>query len=106
MITNTPKPPYYAVIFTSERTDIDDDYAGVNDHLEEHAAKIDGFIGIESVRDGLGISISYWRDLAAIQEWRIHSDHIAAKEKGKTDWYEGYSIRICRVEQDKIFKKV
>lgn len=103
------RPPYYAVIFTSERTNIDDNYMAVNERLEELAAGIDGFLGTESVRSHegrkFGISISYWRNLEAIDIWRKNMEHLAAKEKGVKDWYHTYAIRISRVEQEKVFLK-
>ncbi|MCB9446864.1 MAG: antibiotic biosynthesis monooxygenase [Flavobacteriales bacterium] len=105
MIVNTPAPPYYAVIFTSLRTDVDTDYAATNDHLLELAGEIDGFLGMEAARDGLGIAVSYWRDLEAIDKWRKHMDHGVAKQRGRTEWYTHYKIRICKVEYDREFSK-
>lgn len=100
--------PYYAVIFTSLRTQVDENYQAVNAELENMAMSIDGFLGTESTRDGmdgLGISISYWKDLQAIESWRKHSHHIMAKEKGVKDWYKSYSIRISKVESQNLFIK-
>ncbi|MAY83631.1 MAG: antibiotic biosynthesis monooxygenase [Flavobacteriales bacterium] len=106
MFAKTPKPPYYAVIFTAVRTDIDDDYAATSKLMRELAAKVDGYLGIETAGDGEEITVSYWRDLEAIQEWRSNTDHKIAKEKGRKDWYKAYISRIALVEREYGFSSV
>ena len=69
MIAKTPSPPYYAVIFSSFRTEGDKGYSEMSAKMEELASVQDGFLGLESVRNGLGISVSYWRDLDSIKRW-------------------------------------
>jgi Uncharacterized enzyme involved in biosynthesis of extracellular polysaccharides len=106
-IAQTPQPPYYAVIFTSERTGGDNGYAKMADKMVELAATQPGFLGIESSdrdRDGLGITVSYWESLEAIQNWKEHSMHKAAQEKGKTVWYQRFGLRVCKVERDNFFE--
>ena len=103
-----PKPPYYAVIFTSLRSA--DDSAGYQSTAERMfnlAREQPGFLGFESARgaDGLGITVSYWSSLDAIQAWRNHAEHAAAQEKGRTTWYTRYSLRISRVEHAYEFEK-
>lgn len=101
LFTQTPAPPYYAVIFTSKRTNVEQkEYAAAAQKMEELAKDLDGFLGIESVRDehGVGITISYWNSLAAIKEWKAHTAHQRVQKKGKKDWYESYTTRICKVE--------
>ncbi len=105
MIAQTPKPPYYAVIFTSLRTSGDNGYAEMADRMVELATVQEGFLGVESVRDELGITVSYWKDLPSIQKWRQNSEHLIAKEKGRTEWYKNYKIRIALVEKDYEFEK-
>ena len=105
MISNTPKPPYYAVIFTSARTNVDDNYADTADKMVEMAHQQEGFLGIESARDDIGITVSYWRDLDAIKNWREHTEHTIAREKGRTDWYSAFKTRIAKVERDYGFEK-
>ena len=100
MIASTPKPPYYAVIFTSIRTEVDSGYAEMGSRMLELAAKQPGFLGVESVRDGLGITVSYWENLESICAWKAHEEHIVAQERGKAEWYTGYKTRICLVERD------
>ncbi len=101
----TPPPPYYAVIFTSERTDVNENYAETNTKLEEIAKNYEGFLGIEGVRNGLGISISYWKDLESIKSWKANADHIIAKDLGKKQWYNKYTVRIALVEREYGFEK-
>jgi heme-degrading monooxygenase HmoA len=94
-------PPYYAVIFSSLRTDGDRDYGATADRMVELARTMPGYLGIESARDaeGFGITVSYWRDEASIASWRSYGEHVLAQERGKRDWYAHYEIRIARVER-------
>lgn len=105
MIANTPPPPYYAVIFTSFRTDVDTGYHDTANRMVELAQQQPGYLGHESVRDGLGITISYWESLDAIRHWKQQSEHLIAQQKGRTDWYSAYKTRICKVERDYGFEK-
>ena len=105
MIAKTPKPPYYAVIFCSIKTDEDDGYLEMTDLMLELASQQDGFLGVESARDKIGITISYWRDIESIKKWKRHSDHLIAQKKGKSDWYKKYKVRISKVERDYGFEK-
>jgi len=98
-LQSTPAVPYYAVIFTSIRTEGDDGYRDTAKHMLELASKQPGFLGFESARQGIGISVSYWSSLEAIQAWKEQADHRQAQEKGK-DWYQAYRVRICRVERE------
>ena len=105
MITNTQKPPYYAVIFTSVLNQSDPEYFRINNQLRKQANKLKGFLGEDSARNDYGISVSYWRDLDTIEVWRKNIEHRLAKEKGKESFYIEYKIRIARVERDYHFKK-
>lgn len=98
---STPEPPYYAVIFTSLRTDEDRGYSGVAGQMVALAARQPGFLGLESARDtaGFGITVSYWSSLEAIDAWKRQIDHRAAQEAGKRHWYRDYRLRISRVER-------
>ena len=97
----TPEPPYYAVIFTAQRTDGDKGYGRMAERMEELAGAEPGYLGIESARnsEGFGISVSYWSSEEAIVRWKANLEHRAAQEAGKRAWYAGYSIRIARVER-------
>ena len=105
MIANTPKAPYYAVIFSSMRTDIDDNYSEVADKMVELANVQDGFLGLEFARNELGITVSYWRDLESIKKWKENTDHSIAREKGRKEWYSAFKTRIAKVERDYSFDK-
>jgi len=105
MIAKTPTPPYYAVIFTSIRTKGDNGYSEMADKMVELASKQDGFMGIESAREDLGITVSYWSDLDSIRKWKENVEHTVAREKGKTDWYLSFKTRIAKVERDYEFEK-
>ena len=105
MIAATPSPPYYAVIFTSERTEETHGYEDTAARMMELAQQEQGFLGMESARDGLGITVSYWKDLDAIRRWKMNAEHRMAQEKGRTGWYRNYKTRICLVERDYEFKK-
>lgn len=100
-IARTPEPPYYAVIFTSRRTEGDRGYAEMAARMVELGARCDGFLGIESVRgaDGVGITVSYWRDEAAIRAWKENVEHRKAQHGGKETWYAEYQVRVAKVER-------
>jgi heme-degrading monooxygenase HmoA len=97
----TPEPPYYAVVFTSQRTAVDDGYGAMGDRMVELAAQQPGFLGVESVRDaaGLGITVSYWTSLEAIAAWRAHAEHRVAQSAGRRKWYAHFELRVSRVER-------
>ncbi len=104
MIANTPEPPYYAVIFSSMRTKGDHGYGKMAEQMMTLAQKQEGFLGVESAREELGITVSYWRDLAAIKKWKEQTDHKIARKKGKSDWYKHFKVRIALVETDYEFE--
>ena len=106
MIAQTPTPPYYAVIFTSIRTDGDRGYAEMADRMVELAKLQDGFLGVESARNEIGITVSYWRDLEAIRKWKENLEHTFAREKGRTEWYRSFKTRIAKVERDYDFERL
>ena len=99
-IAQTPKPPYYAVIFTSNRTDGDNDYSEMANKMEQLAYCQVGFLGVESARDGIGITVSYWQDLGSIKNWKDNAEHIEAQRLGKKQWYSDFKVRISKVERD------
>ena len=73
--------------------------------MEELAKQQPGYLGFESARDGLGISVSYWESLEAIANWKQQTDHLLAQKMGKTQWYSSYKVRICRVEREYDFER-
>ncbi len=97
--------PYYAVIFTSIRTDFDDNYAEMALKMEVLATQQLGFLGVESARDEIGITVSYWESLEAIANWKQNLDHLDAQFLGRQKWYENYTVRIAKVEKEYRFER-
>lgn len=100
MIASTPQTPYYAVIFTSLRTDIEEKYQETAVEMVRLAELQPGYLGHESARESIGITVSYWKDLESIKNWKKQSDHLLAQKKGREKWYSAYKTRICLVERD------
>jgi heme-degrading monooxygenase HmoA len=99
-IASTPAAPYYAVIFTSIRTGQDLGYGKMSEAMAESAARQPGFLGVESAREEVGITVSYWESLEAIAAWKAEASHLIAQQLGRENWYAAYKTRICRVERD------
>lgn len=97
----TPTPPYYAVIFSSQRTADDPAYDAQAQHMVALAQVQPGFLGVENTRDatGFGITVSYWESEAAIRAWKANMEHKLAQEQGRTNWYARYEVRVCKVER-------
>lgn len=100
MIAKTPKTPYYAVIFTSKLTNTNKGYDKTAIRMVELAKNQKGFLGVESVRNDLGITVSYWESIESIKSWKNESEHKVAQQKGKDVWYTAFKVRICKVERD------
>lgn len=100
-VARTPEPPYYAVIFSSQRTEGDRGYVHMAERMMELAARQPGFLGAETVRgaDGFGITVSYWSSEEAIIAWKAHAEHKPVQETGKRVWYADYQLRIAKVER-------
>lgn len=97
--------PYYAVIFTSTQNENIKGYSEMADKMERLAKQQDGFIGIETARNKIGITVSYWKSLDAIKNWKQQTEHLQAQQKGKIDWYSWYNVKICKVEREYEFNK-
>ena len=97
----TPAPPYYAVIFSSQRRDGDGGYNATADRMVELAATQTGYLGIESCRgeDGFGITVSYWASEADIVAWKRNAEYSLARQRGREDWYGHFELRVARVER-------
>ena len=91
---------YYAVIFTSTRTEVEAGYAEMAIKMVELAKVQPGYIGMESARSEIGITVSYWESLEAIKNWKANMEHLEVQEKGKTTWYKNYKVRIAKVERE------
>ncbi len=99
---STPEPPYYVVVFTSQRNGEDaDGYAEAAARMQELARQQPGYLGMESVRDadGVGITVSYWQNESAILSWKHQAEHAATRNRGRRDWYTRYITRVAKVER-------
>ncbi|MFH8936114.1 antibiotic biosynthesis monooxygenase family protein [Streptomyces griseosporeus] len=101
------EPPYYVAVFTSLPTPDQSGYAETADRLGALVRDIPGYMGEDSARTpgGLAISVAYFRDLEGIERWRRDAEHVAAKERGRQQWYERYSLHIARVEHSHTFRR-
>ena len=100
IFANTPTPPYYAVIFNTLKIQEDKGYDKMSARMVELASQQEGFLGVESAREELGITVSYWKDEASIQKWKGNLEHIQAQKIGQELWYKNYKIRVSKVERD------
>jgi len=107
MFANTPKPPYYAVIFTSLKSNDDNGYGEMAKRMVELVRNQDGFLGYESLRDenGFGITVSYWRDEESIKKWKNNLEHKEVQQKSKELLYKKYKIRVAKVEKEYGFER-
>jgi heme-degrading monooxygenase HmoA len=101
VIAQTPEPPYVAVIFTSIRNTTDDAaYEQTAAEMSRLAAEQPGYLGQESAREGLGITVSYWADEASARAWKQVSEHLAAQRMGRETFYASYRVRVATVTRD------
>ncbi len=105
LISNTPEPPYYAVIFSSVKSPNDEGYGDTANRMLELAEQQSGYLGAESAREELGITVSYWRDLESIKQWKSNAEHLEAQKLGRKQWYQSYKTRIAKVERDYSFEE-
>jgi heme-degrading monooxygenase HmoA len=99
-LPSTHSSHYYAVIFTSKRTPVDEGYNAMAARMVDLAKQQPGFIGIESARDEIGITVSYWKSVEAIQAWKNNAEHLVAQQLGKEKWYEWFTTRIAKVDRE------
>lgn len=100
--------PEFAVIFTSQRSPGDDGaYLQAAQRMMDLAQLQPGFIKADSVRDdgGLGITVSYWSSLKAIDGWKNQVEHLAVQKQGKHKWYQSFTIKVCRIERGSDFAR-
>ncbi len=105
MIVTHLKPPYYAVIFTTLTANNLEGYEETAKRMEVLAQQQEGYLGMDSARNKIGITVSYWENEAAILQWKNQIEHTEAREKGRSLWYQQYQLRICRVEREYGFIK-
>jgi heme-degrading monooxygenase HmoA len=100
LIAKTPQPPYYAVIFTSTLKKGGQGYGETANRMVELAEQQPGFLGAESAREEVGITVSYWTSLESIKQWKANIEHLNAQKKGRKDLYQSFKVRISKVERD------
>tara|TARA_R110002072_G_scaffold95600_3_gene210742 strand:- start:1396 stop:1719 length:324 start_codon:yes stop_codon:yes gene_type:complete len=105
MIVDNLKTPYYAVIFTTLMTDNLENYTETAQKMEALAKLQKGFLGIESARNQIGITVSYWQTLEDITNWKNNIEHTEIRNLGREKWYRKYQLRICKVEREYGFEK-
>jgi heme-degrading monooxygenase HmoA len=80
------------------------DYLDIAASLRPELEKDDGFISIERFQSltnpGKILSLSFWRDEAALIRWRQHQQHHAAQRKGRDELFLDYRIRIAQTVRD------
>ena len=99
-IAHTPPPPYVAVVFTSTRTPGDHGYEAMTAAMVAAARQQPGYLGVESARAEVGITVSYWRDEEAAHAWKQVAAHLVAQHRGRDVWYQDYRVRIAQVTRD------
>ena len=95
----------YAVIFEVEpKPDGKAEYLEIAGALRQDLEKLDGFISIERfeslTNEGKMLSLSFWRDEAAIAAWREQTKHQKAQAKGANELFDDYRIRVAEVVRD------
>ncbi|WP_422106407.1 antibiotic biosynthesis monooxygenase family protein [Winogradskyella sp.] len=96
--------PYFAVIFTSTHSENTEGYSEMATKMEHLAKEQKGYLGIDSARSDVGITVSYWESLEAIKNWKANTEHLLAQQKGREQWYNWYNVRICKVEREYEFQ--
>ncbi|MEU1532370.1 antibiotic biosynthesis monooxygenase family protein [Streptomyces fagopyri] len=101
------EPPYYVAVFTTVRTPNQDGYSETNARMEDLVKGIPGFLGMDHAQTpgGLGITVGYFRDAAALTEWRTNAEHRAAQQRGRADWYRSYTLHVAKVERSHGFSR-
>lgn len=99
------KTPYYAVIFTNLQSDRLQGYSETAQLMEQLAAEEPGYLGMDHARESIGITISYWESLEDIARWKSNVDHQKAQLLGRSEWYDKYTVRICKVEREYHFQR-
>jgi heme-degrading monooxygenase HmoA len=80
------------------------EYLDIASDLRPHLETIDGFVSIERFESlsepGKILSLSFWRDEKAVEEWRRFDPHRSAQAKGRTEVFQDYRLRIAGVIRD------
>lgn len=99
MLANTPKPPYYAVIFSNIKSHDTEGYSEMAERMMELASEQPGFLGVESASSDIAITVSYWESEQAIANWKRNAEHELAQKMGRERWYSAFQLRVAKVER-------
>lgn len=101
------EPPYYVAVFTTVRTQNQNDYSETEARLEDLVKDLPGYLGMDHAQTpgGLGITVSYFRDADALTEWRTNAEHRAAQKRGRAEWYQSYTLHVAKVERSHGFTR-
>lgn len=101
------EPPYYAVVFTTVRSQDQSGYSETNARMEELVTDVPGFMGMDHAQTpgGLSITVGYFRDADALTEWRSNAEHRTAQERGRAQWYQSYTLHVAKVERSHAFTR-
>ncbi len=77
------------------------DYFDLAAELRPELEQIDGFLSVERYTSvstpGRYVSLSFWRDEAAVKTWRVHDDHRLAQGRGKRELFADFRISVAEI---------
>ena len=101
------EPPYYVAVFTTVRTEEQSGYRETNARMEELVKEVPGYLGMDHAQTpgGLSITVGYFRDADALMRWRTDTEHRAAQQRGRDEWYRSYTLHVAKVERSHGFTR-
>jgi len=103
-VKTLPKNHFYAVIFSSTKSENLAGYEEMDKITMDLASQQPGYLGYESVNNNdKSIFISYWENKESIENWRQNAIHKMAKQQAQ-QWYKRYLSQICLVESSYLFE--
>jgi heme-degrading monooxygenase HmoA len=91
----------YAVIFTAEVAELDEEYSRTAGHLRELALSKYGCLEFNScAEDGREIAVSYWDSEEQIRAWKQNPEHLAAQQAGRARWYRSYRVQVVEITRE------
>ena len=81
-----------------------EEYLKIAAKLKEHLVRFDGFISIERFsslsEEGKLCSLSFWEDEVSVKQWREFDMHRLAQEKGNSEIFSDFRIRVAEIVRD------
>lgn len=92
----------YVVVFTSVLNPGNEkEYEIAASRMCELAKAQPGYIKMDSVREGgLGITVSYWDSLDAVNKWKWNGEHLAEQKLGRQKYYKTFQLTVARIEKE------